>query len=75
MIFGSFVGAFESFVTVVGEIFIAFVWMLPYLLIAAVVLVIVIVCNKKGLGTLLILFDCFFRRLNDIFLRRFLTFV
>ena len=44
---GSFVGAFESFVTVVGEIFIAFVWMLPYLLIAAVVLVIVIVCNKK----------------------------
>lgn len=43
----SFVGAFESFVTVVGEIFIAFVWMLPYLLIAAVVLVIVIVCNKK----------------------------
>ena len=44
---GSFVGAFESFVTVVGEIFIAFVWMLPYLLIAAVVLVIEIVCNKK----------------------------
>lgn len=43
----SFVGAFESFVTVVGEIFIAFVWMLPYLLIAAVIAVIVIVCTKK----------------------------
>lgn len=43
----SFIGAFESFVSVLGEILIVFIWVLPYLLIAAIVLVVIIISNKR----------------------------
>ncbi len=44
----SFVDAFESFATVVGEIFIVFIWLLPYLIVGVVVCVILIVIAKKN---------------------------
>ena len=44
---GSFVDAFESFVKVLGEILIVITWMLPYLLVAMIVLAVIIVWKLR----------------------------
>jgi hypothetical protein len=43
----SFVGAFKSFVNVLGEILIVLIWVLPYLIVAAVILTVLVVYNVR----------------------------
>ncbi len=44
----SFVNAFKTFAEVIGELFIAFIWVLPYALVATVIAVIVVVFTLKS---------------------------
>ncbi len=44
----SFIDAFESFANVAGEIFIIFIWLLPYMIVGVVVCVILIVIARKS---------------------------
>ncbi len=44
----SFVSAFKSFADVIGEIFIGFIWVLPYLIVMSGIIVVAVLCTNRA---------------------------